>query len=220
MLSNWGMKPTVVDGGPPALEALQRAARSGDPFGLVLLDKHMPEMDGFSLAERIQQSPERAGLSMIMITSGDQPGDADRCRELGIASHLLKPVKQSELLNAILAVLGILFQREERPAPVIHPAPHEPRGHLRVLLAEDNPVNQMLAVHLLEKQGHTVMVVGNGREALVALERQPFDLVLMDVEMPDMDGFEATAVLRAKERESGRHIRIITLTAYARKGDR
>ena len=214
MLSNWGMKPTVVDGGPPALEALQRAARSGEPFGLLLLDKHMPEMDGFTLAERIKQSSEFAVASIIMLTSGDQPGDADRCRELGIASYLMKPVKQSELLNAILTVRGIFFPPEERPTQVIHP-----RGHLRVLLAEDNPVNQMLAVLLLEKQGHTVVVASNGREALAALEQQPFDLVLMDVQMPEMDGFEATAHIRAKERETGRHVPIIALTAHAMKGD-
>jgi CheY-like chemotaxis protein len=131
----------------------------------------------------------------------------------------MKPVKQSELLDTILAGLGILFQREERPTQVIHPREQSIKRHLRVLLAEDNAVNQMLATLLLEKQGHTVVVAGNGREAWAALEQQPFDLVLMDVEMPEMNGFEATALVRAKERETGRHIPIIALTAHALKGD-
>ncbi len=217
MLGTWGMKPTGVDGGLPALKALERAVRSGEPFGVILLDKHMPPMDGFTLAERIHQDPELAGTSRIMLTSGDHPGDLNRCRELGIVSYLLKPVKQSELLNAILAALGIRFQREESLTPVSHP--RKPQRHLRILLAEDNPINQMLAVRLLEKQGHTVVVAGNGREALATLEQQPFDLVLMDVQMPEMDGYEATALIRAQERATGRHLPVIALTAHAMKGD-
>lgn len=217
MLSNWGMKPTAVDEGQLALEALEKAVQSGEPFSVVLLDRHMPHMDGFTLAERIRQDPELAGTALIMLTSGDHPGDINRSRELRMASYLLKPVKQSELLNAILAALVTRFQREERPIPVR--PPQEPRRHLQVLLAEDNPINQMLAVRLLEKQGHTVVVAGNGREALATLKQQPFDLVLMDVQMPEMDGFEATTLIRDQERATGRHLPIIALTAHAMKGD-
>jgi PAS domain S-box-containing protein len=223
ILANWEMRATLVDGGRAALEELHRAAARGEPFSLVILDAMMPEMDGFHLASEIQRQPDLVGNTVMMLSSADQLRDAARCRELGIARYLVKPVKQSDLLDAIL----LLADRPAvAPAPVVSP----PAGgrtpvvrsssSLRILLTEDNPVNQRLALRLLEKQGHSLTVAGNGREAIAALERATFDLILMDVQMPEMDGFEATAAIRAAERETGKHIPILAMTAHAMKGDR
>jgi CheY-like chemotaxis protein/nitrogen-specific signal transduction histidine kinase/HPt (histidine-containing phosphotransfer) domain-containing protein len=219
LLVQMQMNPTTVDSGPPALDALARARQMGEPFALVLLDAHMPEMDGFALAERMQQEPELARSTIMMLTSGGQPGDTARCRRLGLAAYLTKPIRQSDLRRAILAALGTSAPREE---PVQRPSvPHAAEGRrLHVLLAEDNPVNQKLAVCLLEKQGHKVEVVDNGRAALARVQERSFDLVLMDVQMPEMDGFEAAAAIRAQEQGTGRHVPIIAMTAYAMKGDR
>jgi CheY-like chemotaxis protein len=217
VLTSWGMRPTVLDSGPAALDALARAAAGGEPFPLALLDSHMPELDGFGLAARVRQRPELAGCMLVMLTSAGLPEDIARCQELGINAYLMKPVKQSELLATILTALGGTFgQPEAAPAPVTPPS----RRHLHVLLAEDNPVNQKLAVRLLEKQGHRVTVAATGGEALTALEREAFDLVLMDVQMPELDGLEATARIRAREQGTGRRVPIIAMTAHAMKGDR
>jgi CheY-like chemotaxis protein len=219
VLGHWQMKVTAADGGRAALAALERAGAAGEPFALALIDGHMPGMDGFTLAERIQQEPQTAGTTLVMLTSGGQPGEVARCRELGIASYLMKPIKQSDLLRAISSALRLTAQFEPHTGPA--PAPARPSQRpLRVLLAEDNLVNQRLALRLLEKAGHAAVVAGNGREALALLERQPFDMVLMDVEMPDMGGFEATAVIREREKKSGRHVPIVAMTAHALKGDR
>jgi len=219
VLGHWQMKVTAVDGARLALAALERAGSNGEPFALALIDGHMPGMDGFTLAERIQETPQSAGTTLVLLTSGGQPGDVARCRELGIASYLMKPLKQSDLLRAIGGALRLTAQ-VERPTGPAPPPPRASQRPLRVLLAEDNVVNQRLAVRLLEKGGHTPVVAVNGKEAVAALERQPFDLVLMDVEMPEMNGFEATAVIRAKEKGTGRHVPIIAMTAHALKGDR
>jgi CheY-like chemotaxis protein/HPt (histidine-containing phosphotransfer) domain-containing protein len=226
-LSNWRMKPTVVDSGKAALEALTEAQAAAQPYALLLLDCHMPEMDGFDLVEQLKR---RAGLknpSIMMLTSGGQSSDIDRCRALGIAAYLLKPIKQSELLERIIAVLDNKTLNGLLPVETV---PLEggskavtagPSGKVRrILLAEDNDVNQRLAVRVLEKKGHTVVVAGNGLEALDALEQETFDLVLMDLQMPMMGGFEATAAIRLKERETGRHMPVIAMTAHAMKGDR
>jgi signal transduction histidine kinase/CheY-like chemotaxis protein len=218
ILGNWGMRPTAVEGGRAALAELRRAAVSGDPFPLVLLDAMMPGMDGFALAEQLARHPELGGATVLMMSSAGRPSDAARCRRLNIAACLTKPVKQSELLDAILTALG--RPPAERHEPAAPPVPQEGRRGLRVLLAEDNAVNQTLAVILLQKEGHRVVVAGNGREALDALDRQPFDLVLMDVQMPELDGLEATAALRRKERATGTHVPVIAMTAHAMKGDR
>jgi PAS domain S-box-containing protein len=219
MLTNWGMRPTVVEGGREALAALEQARRTGSPFTLVLLDAMMPEMDGFTLAERIRKDPEPMGSTLMMLSSANRREDAARCRELGVSTYLTKPIRQSTLLDAIMTSLGASASVEDRAATGAKcPAPA--RGRLRLLLAEDNAVNQRLAVSLLEKRGHQVVVVGNGREALATLDRQPFDAVLMDVQMPEMDGFEATAVIRAREADTGAHTPIIAMTAHALKGDR
>jgi len=221
MLTGWGMKPTVLSDSKSALMALERACQTGKPFPLLLVDAHMPEMDGFGLVDRIQRSPS-LGLApvIMMLSSGGQPGDAVRCRELSIAAYLTKPVRQSELLDAVLTVLGASPSMQPITTLVTRHSLRESKRLLRILLAEDNAVNQKLAVRLLEKQGHKVEVAGDGREALEFLARHPFDLVLMDVQMPEKNGFEVTAVIRNRERETGEHLPIIAMTAHAMKGDR
>jgi CheY-like chemotaxis protein len=223
MLEHWRMRPTTADGGQAALSILEKAKDAGKPFTLILLDAQMPEMDGFALAERIKQSPELAGATNMMLTSVGQRGDAARCRELGISAYLIKPIRQSELLEAIQTALGKVSGRQAQPVLVTRHSLRENRRRLRILLAEDDLVNQGLAVRLLEKRGHLVVVTRNGREALEALEKSSsrgFDVVLMDVQMPEVDGVEATAAIREKEKATGAHIPIIAMTAHALKGDR
>jgi CheY-like chemotaxis protein len=155
-----------------------------------------------------------------MLTSAGQRGDAKRCREIGVAAYLTKPVRREELLDAILTALGATPIKEAMPALVTRHSLRENRNHLRILLVEDNAVNQLLATRLLERRGHSVTVAGNGKEALVVLEKGSFDLVLMDVQMPEMDGFEATAAIREKEKHFGNHLPVIAMTAHAMKGDK
>jgi PAS domain S-box-containing protein len=218
MLSNWRMQPAEADGGKTALAALCEAARAGRPFPLVLLDSNMPELDGFALADEIRRHAEIDGATIMMLTSGDRPGDVARCRQLGIAAYLTKPIKQSELLDAIMAVIGARHAAEEQTTGV-PPAPAASR-QLRVLLAEDSLVNQKLAVHLLEKWGHTVSVANNGREAIAAAQTGRFDFVLMDVQMPEVDGLMATGEIRRWEQTVGGHVPIVAMTAHAMIGDR
>jgi CheY-like chemotaxis protein/HPt (histidine-containing phosphotransfer) domain-containing protein len=219
MLTSWRMQPTTVDSAAAALEALERAARVGEPYPLVLLDAMMPHVDGFTLAEQIQQRPELAGTVLLMLSSAARPEDTSRCRTLGISNYLTKPIKQSELLDAILTARHAAVAASEPSATPALPVPAGQR-RLHVLLAEDNLVNQRLAVRLLEKGGHTVVVARNGRDALAVLERERFDLVFMDLQMPDMGGFEATQELRAREWRTGQHLPVIAMTAHAMKGDR
>jgi PAS domain S-box-containing protein len=218
-LKKWAMAPTAVDGGQAALDTLEKAKAAGETFPLILLDAQMPEMDGFALAERIKQKPELAGATIMMLTSAGYAGDAARCREMGIAVYLVKPVRQVELLEAIRLALGAKFKHRPASALITRHTLGETRRHLQILLAEDNAVNQALAVRLLQKRGHHVVVAANGRQALAALDNQQFDVVLMDVQMPEMDGFQATAAIREKEIHAGAHIFIIALTAHAMKGD-
>ena len=221
ILVNWGMRPTLVDGGRAAIQALERATKTGSPFGLVLLDFQMPEMDGFEVAGRIKEHPELGATTIMMLSSVGERGDGQRCRALGVAAYLTKPVRQSVLLDALLLVLA-----RAAVGPVVAPdlitrhSIREEQRHLRILLAEDNPVNQTVATRMLEKRGHTVVVAGTGRAALAALDRQAFDIVLMDVQMPEMDGREATRAIRERERIHGGHIPILAVTASAMKGDR
>jgi CheY-like chemotaxis protein/HPt (histidine-containing phosphotransfer) domain-containing protein len=219
MLSNWRMKPTVVESGPAALAEMQRAVDAGEPFPLVLLDAMMPEMDGFALAAEIKKRPEFAGAVLMMLSSAGQAGDGVRCRQLGIQTYLTKPIKQSDLLDAILNALSLTFHHDDGHEPPVQP-PHAATRVLRILLAEDNVVNQMLAVRLLEKRGHAVIVASNGKQAVGEVEKGQFDLILMDVQMPQLNGFEATAAIRAKEAGSPKRIPIIAMTAHAMKGDR
>jgi CheY-like chemotaxis protein len=218
MLSASGMKPLAVASGQEALVTLDWARAAGCPFPLAILDFQMPGMDGFSLAARIRAQTELRYTRLFMLTSAGQRGDAARCRETGIEVYLMKPVKQSALLEAIAYSLG----RPAAAAPVPLVTRHslaESRRKLRVLLAEDNAINRKLAVRLLEKCGHSVTVAMDGVEAVAAVREGEFDLVLMDVQMPNMDGLEATAAIRALERGTDRHIPIVAMTAHAMKGD-
>jgi len=221
MLKRWEMKATAVEGGEEALKQLLDAREAGDPYGLILTDRHMPEMDGFRLVERIRESPELATATIMMLTSAGHRGDAARCQKLGVAAYLLKPIRQSELREAIGRVLGA--KAEDGAIPLVTrftlQDKREPSAVLRVLLVEDNAVNQRLAARLIEKRGHRVVVTGNGREALAALQKDDYDLVFMDVQMPEMDGLEATAAIRKMEEGSGKHQTVIALTAHAMKGD-
>ncbi len=219
ILRGWGMNPTVVDGGLAAIHALENGIARGTPFPLALIDFQMPDLDGFGLAERINQREDLRTTLIMMLSSVGQRGDAARVRELGVASYLTKPVRQSILLDALLAVMGRGTEATTSPLITRHSLT-EARRALNVLLAEDNAVNQKLIVSLLGKHGHTTTVVGSGREALAAVTKSKFDVVLMDVQMPDMDGLEATRAIRHAEAESGAHIPIIALTANAMKGDR
>jgi two-component system sensor histidine kinase/response regulator len=218
-LLQWGMKPTLAESGLKALTALRLAKEAGNKTMLLLLDAQMPGMDGFSLMEKIRQDPELPTATVMMLTSGGQRGDAARCRELGISAYLTKPVRQWELREAILTVLG-MEQRDDSMKLLTRHTLRQTRRRLRVLLAEDNAINRELVVRLLSKRGHIVVVAANGKQAVAALEAQSFDVVLMDVQMPEMDGFEATAAIRQKENASGVHVPIIALTAHAMKGDR
>jgi CheY-like chemotaxis protein len=221
MLTTWHTNPTAVESGAAAITTLREAQGLGRNYPLILLDAQMPEMDGFALAEYIKRNPDWKTATIMMLSSAGQRGDAKRCRDLGVDAYLTKPVRQGELLDAILTALGTRPTKEPLRVLVTRHSLRENGGHLRVLLVEDNAVNQLLAVRLLEKRGHNVTVAGNGKEALVALEKDSFDLVLMDVQMPEMDGFEATAVIREKEKRSGRnHLPVIAMTAHAMLGDR
>jgi signal transduction histidine kinase/DNA-binding response OmpR family regulator len=222
MLGRWEMKSSSVADGKEALTKLSDAQEAGEPFALILMDMHMPGMDGFELIERIRHGPHASTATIMMLTSAGHRGDAARCQELGVAAYLLKPIRQSELREAIARLLGA---REKKGAiPLITryslQDAREPGTSLRILLAEDNPVNQRLASHLLEKRGHSVVVAANGREALEALKKGRFDLMFMDVQMPVMDGFEATRAIRKLEVGSGIRLPIVALTAHAMKGDR
>jgi len=218
MLKNWKMRPTVVASGDEALAELQRAAVAGQPYGLAILDVQMPGMDGFTLAERIREHPEYVGATVMMLTSEGQRGHAARCRELGISGYLMKPVSQSELLDAIMTSLGEPLQ-EDTPLITRHSL-RETRQKLNLLLAEDNAVNQLLAVRVLEKMGHTVTVANNGQEAVDHWQKTKFDAILMDVDMPVMNGYEATQRIRELEKDTGKHIRIVAMTAHAMAGAR
>jgi two-component system, sensor histidine kinase and response regulator len=217
MLSRWGMEVTAVDGGKAALQTLEIAKKAGHPFPLILVDGHMPEVDGFTLVDQIKRNPALIGATIMMLTSADHLGDAARCRELGISAYLIKPIYQTELLDAICQVLQRGQQKEQAVTSL--PSREEERS-LRILLAEDNKVNQTLAVRLLEKWGHSITIAENGRDAVRAFESTSFDIILMDVQMPEMDGLEAAGSIRAKERMTGEHIPIIALTAHALSGDR
>jgi len=221
LLSHWGMKTTLAENGNRGMEILERTNASGTPFPLILLDRYMPDMDGFAFARQVKTNPRFKGSIIMMLTSGGQRGDALRCRDLQISAYLVKPIQQAELLEAILMVLGQKVESpDHRPPLVTRHSLREERRQLRILLAEDNSVNQMVAVRLLQKMGHTVTVVANGRDAVVSLKDQEFDLVLMDVQMPEMDGIEATHVIRKQEAVTQKHIPIIAMTAHAMKGDR
>lgn len=219
-LTSWGIRPTLVEGGEAALTALHQGRHHDGPFACVLLDAHMPGMDGFTVAEHLQQHPALAQAIIMMLTSGSHPRDAARCRELGITSYLTKPLKQSELLNAICTVLHSASGAPRDEAALLPPAPMQRQCALRILLVEDNVINQRLTGWMLEKWGHSVVVASNGQEALAILARETFGLILMDVQMSDMDGFTTTQVIRQHEHTTGIHQPIVAITAHAMPGDR
>jgi len=222
LLTNWGMKATLASDGDSAIAALQAARDLGSPFNLILADMHMPKMDGFALIERIGSEKDSSTPAIMMLTSGGNRNDAARCEALGVAAYLLKPIRRAELREAIERVLGAVSEnRQEALITERNLADGRDRNSaLRILLAEDNEVNQRVATRLLEKRGHSVTIAGNGQQALDALSDAEFDLVLMDVQMPEMDGLEATAALRTREAKTGHHQPVIAMTALVMKGDR
>jgi len=217
MLAKWEMEATLVESGEQALAVLESEARKGRPFQLMLLDCQMPEMDGFMVVERARQVCGSVQPIVLMLTSAAQHKDFERCRELSIAQHLTKPVRQQELLVSIKQALG---SNRSIKADRVRPVALRTSASLNILLAEDNIVNQRLAVRMLEKWGHSVQVASNGKLALEAMERESFDVVLMDVQMPEMGGFEATEKIRERESATGEHTTIVAMTAHAMKGDR
>jgi signal transduction histidine kinase/CheY-like chemotaxis protein len=219
MLSHWRMQPSVVASGAAAIVEMLHAAHAGTPFPLVILDGMMPEMDGFMVVEKIREHAELSGATVMMLSSAMPAGATARCGELGVASYLTKPVTQAELIDAILIAIGGAAEIEPEPAVVTSSVPRAAAG-LRILVAEDNLINRAVAVGILEKRGHSLAHADNGREAVEAVERETFDLILMDVQMPEMDGFEATRRIRELEEATGAHTRIVAMTAHAMAGDR
>ena len=220
MLAGWRMRVTAVGGARSALVALEAAQRSGNPYRLLLVDGYMPDMDGFAFVERIRATPSFAAATVLMLTSADGHGGAERCRQLGVAAHLLKPIKSRELRAAIILAVGGGAAVVGAAQPAVDVLDVHSAHPSRILLAEDNVVNQKLAVAVLEKWGHSVTVVEDGRAALAAVARDHFDLVLMDVQMPNMDGLRATTEIRASERHTGGHVPIVAMTARTMLGDR
>jgi two-component system, sensor histidine kinase and response regulator len=216
----WQMKPAVAESGDEALALLRQAKTLGTPFGVVLVDAQMPGIDRFGFAERLKQEPTAEGLPIIMLTSDGLRGDAARCRDLGINAYLTKPVKRSDLLQAIRGALGSQAAADQNPPVFTIHSLRENRKRLKVLLVEDNRVNEALAVRVLEKRGHHVTVARNGIAAQDALAQQTPDLILMDVQMPEMNGFEATTAIRQGELKSGQHVPIIAMTAHTMTGDK
>ena len=215
VFSNWRMRPVAVEGGRAALAALEKSSREAQSFAVVLLDGHMPDLDGFELAQRITRDQRYRRTRVVMLTSAGEPEDVARCGKLGISAYLTKPVKQSELFDVVVSVLSDpVVEKPKSPKKT-----RAKRG-LRVLLAEDNQVNQLVASRILEKLGHQVTVVSSGRQAVSAAQAGKFDVIVMDVQMPEMDGLEATAEIRRWERTTGKHVPIIAMTAHAMKGDR
>ena len=234
-LLHWGLRPTLVDSGRVALEMLDQAQTDGHPYGIVLLDYQMPDMDGFEVAAAIKEHPALSGTTIMMLSSVGERGDGQRSRALGVNAYLTKPVRQSVLLDAVLQLGARVIARTtpsrtdvvespSAPVPVItrHTLrpPERAERSLRVLLAEDNPVNQIVARKMLESRGHRVTIASNGRQAVDASAREAFDLILMDVQMPELDGRAASAVIRKREAGTGRHTPIIAVTASAMEGDR
>jgi CheY-like chemotaxis protein len=218
MLRLWGMHAEAVESGPAALPALREAQSGGRAFHLILLDGQMPDMDGFALAEIIHKDESLAGIKLMMLTSAGRAGDGARCREAGISAYLTKPISQKELLEGVCALLQRTPEKRAEVLVTRHTL-REQRNRRRVLVAEDNLVNQTLALRVLEKHGYEVTIAGDGQAAVHELQKGSFDVVLMDVEMPVMDGLEATAAIREREKADGSHTPIIAMTAHSLKGD-
>ena len=220
MLCRLGMKAVCAESGEGALEAVASSANSRQCFPLIFVDGQMPDMDGFALTAEIQKLAGFSGCTIMMLTSTAQLGEGARCRALGISAYLVKPIHRSELLEAICRATSTKPEGENTAALVTRHSLRESGNKLRILLAEDNAVNRILAVRLPEERGHTVTIACDGKEALLAARKEEFDIILMDIQMPEMNGFEATAAIREREASAGRHVPIVALTAYAMKEDR
>ncbi len=220
MLKSWKALPTLAESGAAALEEMCQATAKGASFELVLTDCHMPQMDGFMFVEELKKHPELSRCTIMMLTSAAGQGTYERCRNLGIAATLLKPLKQSELQETIVEILGLCGRAQSRPesTQALQPTTTGPR--LKILLAEDNQINQQVAIRLLKKLGHEVQVVENGQVAVDILQTTAFDVVLMDVQMPVLDGLKATSAIRQQEKSTGRYQPIIAMTAHSMAGDR
>lgn len=219
-LSHWKMRPVESSGAQEALNILHSHSEKRDTFDLLLLDVQMPGMDGFQFAEHLKNNPGTFNGPVIIMTSAFTSGDGDKCRELGIAGYLTKPLKQSQLLNEIGIVIGDEEIRKSRFVRTRAPLQQEAARRLKILLVEDNPVNQKLMVVMLTKMGHSVTSALNGKQAVEVATTQSFDLILMDVQMPEMDGYQATALIRQHQKQSGVITPIVAMTAHALKGDR
>jgi signal transduction histidine kinase/CheY-like chemotaxis protein len=224
MTRGWGMRPCASESGSVALMEIETAEQKGDPFRLILIDGQMPIMDGFELAGKIRKRMVRNGeaeATVLMLTSGGQPGEANRCQQLGVSAYLLKPVLKADLLAAILTALSHRqLEVSASPALVTRHTLRESARKLRILVAEDNAVNQAVIMRVLQKMGHAAVLAQNGKEALALASAEKFDLVFMDVQMPEMDGLTATGSIREHEKNSGTHLPIVAMTAHAMKGDR
>ena len=217
ILRNWLTRPVVVDGAAAAFKALEEAQSAGQPFDLLLTDANMPDTDGFTLVQQLRERGDLTAPVVMMLTSGGRPGDITRCGELKISSYLMKPIKQSELFDTIVEALNVTAASDEGSSHGAGPRPHTRK--LNTLLAEDSTVNQRLAIALLEKWGHNVTVAGTGKAAVETWKQGGFDVILMDIQMPEMDGHDATRAIRDFEAGTGQHIPIIAMTAHALKGD-
>ena len=219
MTSHWGMQPCAVEGGASAIKEIECSLQRGEPYQLALIDSRMPEMDGFELVQRLHQDQRTAGTVIMMLTSAEQRGDVERCRQLGIYAYLVKPVAKDELMRVISNLLSPSNVKTAEIVPRTQDECSTPGKRLRIIVAEDNSVNQALLLRLLEKQGHAAQLAPNGRKAVELAQTGEFDLIFMDVQMPEMDGFAATAAIRRLEQEKGTHLPIIAMTAHAMKGD-
>jgi signal transduction histidine kinase/DNA-binding response OmpR family regulator len=220
MTRHWGMLPAGASSGPAGLQELVNAVERGQPYRLILLDEQMPGMDGLEVIEKIKADPSLQGVIIMMLTSCDQLSSIARCRSLGVNTYLIKPICPAELQETIRMGLGAQTMRSATHAQSTSPA--RQGRMLRILVAEDNIINQKLAATLLRKLGHEVEVARNGREALDQWKNGNLDMIFMDVQMPEMDGDEATVLIREREKakQSGEHIPIIAMTAFAMSGDR
>ncbi|MCS7238921.1 MAG: response regulator [Thermoguttaceae bacterium] len=218
ILESWEMQPILAESVEQALAILVDAERAGNSIPLVITDVNMPGQDGYELVRIIKQDKKLGSTVIMMLSSGERPEDLRHVESLGVSAYLLKPVKQSELLDAIIMALGVEPVEDRRESVEIFR--RVPRRPLRVLLVEDSLINQKLAVGMLHRWGHEVVVASNGLEAVQIYQKEHFDLILMDVQMPEMDGFEATEAIRALERRTGKHVPILAMTAHALKGDR
>jgi CheY-like chemotaxis protein len=219
MTRTWGMLPTSAGSAAEALAAIQDSFDRGRPFRLIITDFHMPEIDGFGLVERLRQTMSLARPVVLMLTSGDRAGDLARCRELGVSAYLIKPVRRNELRAAIGRALNQTCEATTRATSSPEVLFDDGAG-CSILVVDDQRVNQRVAQIILEKAGHKVRVADGGREALALLRQQSFDMLLLDVQMPDMDGFETTAAIRKMEAGTGRRTTVIAMTAHAMSGDR